>query len=265
MTTNDLYFPNQHGLKMIHVPEAWDITPGDASVEMAQFDTGCAMHPDLAANVVLDGQTPYTTFGTWAAGVIAATANNDIGIAGVCQHLKLRAYRTIWSEEHLAESIVTAMKTNAKIAVTGYALGDWRYRKDFDRSLNAWHGKGDRMLVCPSGDAYSGGTIVKGQGDPRLLVVGACNLDGTRASYSKYGRSVTLWAPGHAVVTDMGGSYVSSDTTKIAAAFVAGVAGLVRAANPSLTGNLIQQILIETATPMACGPVVNALAAVEAA
>lgn len=262
---NDPMFLNQHALQMIHVPEAWEITTGSASVEMAQFDTGCATHPDLAANVVLDGLPPFNTFGTWTAGIVAATANNNIGISGVCQHLKLHTFRTIWSEEHLAESLTLAKATTAKVGLTGYALSGWSYRNDFEATLNGWSQSGQRIIICPIGDTYSGGRLIKGQADPRLFAIGACNLDGTKASWSNYGRRATLWAPGHAIVTDMGGSYASTDTTKVAAALVAGVAGLVLAVKPSLTGKQVRDLLVSTATPMACGPVVNALAAVEAA
>jgi subtilisin family serine protease len=265
-TTNDPYFPNQYGLAMIHVPEAWDLEIGKSLTHVAQFDTGVAAHPDLGANVVLSAQPPYTTFGTWAAGIVAATANNAAGMAGVCQHVTLHAYRTIWSEEHLAESFALAQAIpGLKIGLTGYALMGWSYRPEFGRTLDAWNANGTRLLVCPAGDTYSGGKLIKGSGDARLLAVGACNLDGTKASWSNYGRGVKLWAPGHSVVTDMGGGYASSDTTKIATAIVAGVAGLVASVNSSLTGLQIQQLLIATATPMACGPVVNALAAVQAA
>jgi subtilisin family serine protease len=288
-TPNDPYFVNQHALAFMQVPEAWAVTTGSSSVEMAQFDTGVQSHPDLGINVVLDNLPIYSAFGTWAAGIVAATTDNGIGIAGICQHLTFRVYRTIWSEEHLAESFALAQATGAKIGVTGYALAGWHSRPEFDRTLSLWSNSGQRILICPAGDVYSGGQRVKGKNDTRLLVVGACNTDGQRAAggaltvvrqnlegfagntdgqraiYSNLGSTVDLWAPGHATVTNIDGGYAASDTTKIAAAHVAGVAGLVASANPSLTGAEIQSILISTATHMACGPVVNALAAVQAA
>jgi len=259
---NDPYFPAQFGLQLMQVPAAWEITTGSAAIEMAQFDTGVVAHEDLTENVVLDGLPIYSAFGTWAAGIVCADTDNGLGIAGVCPHLTFNVYATIWSEEHLAESFALAEATSAKIGVTGYALAGWHARHEFDLSLDDWSANGTRILICPAGE---GGQRIRGPNDARLLVVGACALDGAAEAYSNTGKAVDLWAPGHATFTDISGGYAASDSTKIAAANVAGVAALVASVNPALTGAEIQSILLATATPMACGPVVNALAAVEAA
>ncbi len=262
---NDPYFPSQWGLQLIRVPEAWDVTTGSAAVHIAQFDTGVFAHEDLTENVLVEpAPPPFSALGTWHAGVIAADTNNGLGIAGVCQHATLHAYRVIWSEEHLAEAFALAESTPAKIGVTGYALLGWHARREFDAVLDGFSAGGERILICPAGTNFAGGQRLRGPNDARLLVVGACNLDGTRASYSNFGPKVDLWAPGHATTTVEGG-YGATDSTAVATAYVAGVAGLVGAANPALTGRGIKDILILTAQPMACGPVVDARAAVDAA
>jgi len=263
---NDPYFPNQAALEQLHVPQAWEVTTGSAAVVVAQFDTGVAAHPDLGANVVLDGLVPYSPLGTWSAGIVCATTDNGIGIAGVCQHLTLNAYRTIWSEEHLAESFTLARATAAKIGLTGYALAGWHARHEFDLALDGWYANGQRILICPAGDTFSGGTRLRGPNDSRLLVVGA--LDGTsRAAYSNWGSGVDLWAPGHGLVTDpTTGDIAATDSTRCATAYVAGIAGLLLDVDSTLTGAQVQAILVFTADPLPNGDLlVNARAAVAAA
>ena len=74
--SNDTYFINQHGLQLMRIPQAWDITEGDRDIQILQFSTGVANHEDLTENVVGDGLLPFNDFGTWMAGVICANTNN---------------------------------------------------------------------------------------------------------------------------------------------------------------------------------------------
>jgi len=102
----DPLFDEQWGLAQIHAPEAWATATG-AGVTVAVIDTGIDFaHPDLAGKIVggitFDGcgstgcgdgsKAPGfagSPHGTWVAGVIAATAGNGIGIAGVAPEASL--------------------------------------------------------------------------------------------------------------------------------------------------------------------------------
>jgi len=107
--------PDNPQIKHIYAPEAWDIEKGSSKVVVAVVDTGVrpfyvfddngvcirAPHPDLV-NRILPGGVDFgemdydpsppeddnaaqvATHGTHCAGIIAAQANNSIGIAGVC-------------------------------------------------------------------------------------------------------------------------------------------------------------------------------------
>lgn len=98
--TNDYFFSSQWGLNNQYYPEydinycnVRSITTGSSNIIVAVFDSGIQMdHPDLNnissicyniedntnTNVIINGH------GTWCAGVIGATANNSIGVAGIC-------------------------------------------------------------------------------------------------------------------------------------------------------------------------------------
>ncbi len=107
-----------------------------------------------------------------------------------------------------------------------------------------------------------------------VFCVGALGHDSTeRASYSNWGRrggGVDLFAPGTVLVgPDPTTSRVHSvNGTSFASPYLAGVAALVKAADPSLSAGAIEGILIDTAKTSADGRVrryVNALAAVKRA
>lgn len=107
-----------------------------------------------------------------------------------------------------------------------------------------------------------------------VFCVGALAHDSTgRASYSNWGRrggGVDLFAPGRTLV---GGDPAQSGLhgvsgTSFASPYLAGVAALVKATDPSLSGRAIERILIDTAKTSSDGRVrkyVDALAAVRQA
>jgi len=84
---------------------------------------------------------------------------------------------------------------------------------------------------------------------PRTLTVGATNVDGTKASFSSWGSSVNVWAPGVQIPvgptpTATGGTSVSG--TSFSTALAAGVAAMVRAVNPGLNVDQVRDLLVNT-------------------
>ena len=93
---NDPYYLfYQWGPAKIEADLAWDVMTGNSSLLVAVIDTGIDYyHPDLVGNYVPLGydwihnsSTPLDDngHGTHVAGIIAATLNNAVGIAGVAQ------------------------------------------------------------------------------------------------------------------------------------------------------------------------------------
>src|SRR4030042_505300 len=88
---DDPFFTNQWGLTKVGAPQAWDVTTGSNSINIAILDTGVDVdHPDLA-NKIVDNRnftTSNTTddiygHGNHVAGIAAANTNNGQGVRGL--------------------------------------------------------------------------------------------------------------------------------------------------------------------------------------
>jgi subtilisin family serine protease len=101
---NDPLFDLQTNLVALGIARAHERTQG-AGVHIALIDTGVdARHPDLRGRILrthsyLTMRTPdaaLTRHGTAMAGVIAAVANNHIGIVGIAPQAQLEVFEACW-------------------------------------------------------------------------------------------------------------------------------------------------------------------------
>ncbi|HSS48073.1 MAG TPA: S8 family serine peptidase, partial [Thermoanaerobaculia bacterium] len=118
----------QHGSQALHVQQAHRLATGKG-VKVAVIDTGVDFqHPDLlgriakASDFVHQRNAPFTAdvHGTAVAGVIAAGANNDVGIVGVAPGADLYALKACWprapgSREAACTSYTLALAVEAAI------------------------------------------------------------------------------------------------------------------------------------------------------
>ena len=106
-----------------------------------------------------------------------------------------------------------------------------------------------RLFPAPPGnDGSNAGTFPAG--DRRVIGVSATDQNDALASWSNYGPSIFMAAPGVGIAsTYPGASYVTWDGTSASAAIVAGSAALMRAADPSLANGVIVNRMARTADP----------------
>ena len=107
---NDPLYPVQPAAKQWRLAELHELATG-RGVRVAIIDSGIsARHPDLAGQLIVsrnfvDGQKAASELhGTGIAGIIAAKADNGIGIAGVAPQARILGLRACWQAGRSPES-----------------------------------------------------------------------------------------------------------------------------------------------------------------
>ena len=276
--TNDAYWRGQWAMYQIGFADiAASVLPTSAPT-VAVVDTGVDYtHPDLLNKVTkgpdyIDGDMDpqdTTGHGTHVAGTIAAINNNNLGIAGVSGPSKILAVRVG------TESGIPIFSGAAGIAYAADATGV--------KVINlSWGGPWDAPYIADA-VAYAVGKNIlvvaaAGNGDTTdpsypasdsaVLSVGATDTDipksdfqwgdhgdDYKATFSNYGSTVDIAAPGVAIssTTPVAGSvyyypnYADSDGTSMASPCVAGAAALVWGKWPTMTAQQVSDLLTSTA------------------
>lgn len=287
---NDRYRSSLWALEAVHAYEAWDTVRVEGSVVVAVLDSGVKTdHEDLqgrllpgynAMNKTDDVMDTYG-HGTHIAGIIAATANNGVGVAGVSYNAKILPIKVMDGKSvstfDLTEGIehIVGLSGSGAPKIVNISIGTSENTTtspdgSLDEAIQAMHSKG--MLVVYAGannddgayqawnsypcdfDLNSAGT----GGHPESIGVINVNRSDERAVTSNFNaegkRTKTLSAPGTNIYSAWSnGGYNYQGGTSMAAPCVAGVAALVFAANPSLSAADVKRILEDTARDL--GPI----------
>jgi subtilisin family serine protease len=261
----DPYAHLQHSSQALHLDQAHRIATGKG-VRVAVVDTGIDFdHPDLRGRVVKaqnlvdsTGAGTFTTeiHGTAVAGVIAATAGNDIGIAGVAPGAEIYALKACWQQAPGGWEAVCNSYTLAKAV-------DFAILQDSQVLNFSLAGPPDPLLGRLIGTALAKGIVVVAAdgGSPSQSfpasqegVLGVQGLgDGKGNSPAPAGRGPgpALAAPAVDIVTTVPkGSYDFFSGSSLAAAQVSGVAALLLEKDPRLTPARIAEVIRKTARPL---------------
>ena len=310
-TVNDPYFTAQWALKNtaqqsyytnnadMNVGEAWNITNGKANIKIAVIDVGVdTNHIDLqeqllpgydALNGITKGYPDVNNneaHGTACAGIIAAKADNDIGIAGIansCKVIPIRVYaggesNYTTNTNALVNGISWAWQVG-KADVISCSIGiddeylnlailflglDTTVIADAIRqaAINGRDGKG-LPIFFSAGNSYKSSTIWPSRLS-EVIAVGATNMcdqlkspdDCSSENWgSCYGKNLDVCAPGVEIYsTDLSGSngYTNNDYTSLfngtsaACPNAAGVMALVLSINGNLSLEEARLILEST-------------------
>ena len=196
-----------------------------------------------------------TGHGTHVSGIIAAKANNGIGIAGIAPNCHLMPLRagfkygggTYLQNDDLAAAIVYAADNGAQ--VINMSWGDTVRAFIIEDAIEYAYHRGC-VLVGAAGNSAAVGSYY-----PAALesVISVAGLGQEKQLYdgSNFGATIDIAAPGEEILsTALNGEYQKRDGTSMAAAHVSGVAALVLSANPHATHIEIQEKLTTTAKPL---------------
>jgi len=187
--------------------------------------------------------------GTAVAGIIAATGDNRIGIAGVAHGTKLMILRAgtargLLEEDDVAAAIFYAVDKGARII--NMSFGDTE-EAPFLRDVIAYAYQRGLCLVASAGNSGDD-TPHYPAGLQETFGVGASTESDEVASFSSFGEAVDFVAPGVSVLTTApGGRYERLTGTSAAAPVVSGICALLLAANPQFTVEQLRGKLAATA------------------
>lgn len=271
----------QWNLQRLELPAAWVTTTGSADVIVAVIDTGVdAGHPDLAGKLAPGwdfmrrtadtspraDEGPVAGYGTALAGVVAATTNNGLGVAGVSWNAKIQPLKAFRRNEFAApvgltvqvitETLEFARRNQAKIVLMPFALPQLspEQKQVIGEALAEAHNAGV-LLIAPVGESI-GGSSPWPAAAPNVIGVTATQPlpDGREAVLvgATTGDAVTVAAPGALIPTtywdsDLKSTYFSGVGTDFAAAHVAGLAALIWSVNPTLPPDQVRQKIIQSA------------------
>lgn len=218
--------------------------------------------------------------GTFISSLIAGAHNNGFGGKGVCPVCLILPIRFIGADGlgdnfDAVRAIEYAINSDAK--VINLSFGDTRKDNDIVAAVKKAQDK-DVLVVIAAGnwgwnndqnEVYPANLNL-----PFTLTVAATNKAGDLWVDSAWGiESVQIAAPGEGVFgSTLNNNWESGNGTSLATPLVAGVAGMIRAANPNLSAKITKQILLATVTKnsqlknkVASGGILNAKEAVKCA
>ena len=230
---DDPLFRHQWNLRAIQIPAAWAVSRG-AGATVAVLDTGVAYEtrgrhrraPDLAGTRFVAGydfvdddahpndvapEDGRRSHGTQMAGVIAQTAGNALGGAGVAPLAAIMPIRVL--EPDLSGSVANVARGLRFAADHGADIANLSLAGPVAEPLVSDAiayavAKGVTVVAAAGNDGQA--MVSWPAADPRVIAVGAVGRDLTRAPYSNYGPELDLVAPS-GVGADVPAGYGPSD------------------------------------------------------
>ena len=283
---DDPFYRSQWHYNTINVEQAWEALTnrGSADVIVAVLDTGVlTAHPDLSSNLVsgydfVDGDADANDpgdksingqrssfHGTHVAGTIAASAANATGGVGIAPNVKIMPVRVLGQDGGFGSDIMRGVCFSAQLSssnnalcrnsntaasavdIINLSLGGPGFSDIENELYNAVIAKGI-IVIAAAGNESTSASFYPAAYD-NTVSVAAINRNLEQASYSNFGPTIDVAAPGGDFSVDSGilstwgddrnGSailtYGALQGTSMAAPHVAGVAALMKSAQPSLT------------------------------
>ncbi len=270
---NDPYYGYQWNLRRIGMETAWELATGDGAV-VAVIDTGVRQSlQDLTQTTFLPGYDFVNQdsdpdddegHGSHVCGTIAQSTDNAVGVAGIASlatilPVKVLAVDGSGSYDVIADGIVWAADQGADIINLSLG-GSADLQVLQDACEYAWS-KGVLLVAAAGNEAST--TPSYPAAYEVCLSVSAIDSQDALASYSNYGATIDIAAPGGDSGDFDGDGYddmILQNTfgsagdwfyfyagTSMAAPHVAGVAALLKGVNPGLSNVELRTILESTA------------------
>jgi cell wall-associated protease len=217
-----------------------------------------------------DVEGPDALHGTHVAGIVGATRNNDIGMNGIADNVRLMSVRTVPDgderDKDVANAIRYAVDNGALVINMSFGKGYSWNKKVVDDAVK-YAEKNDVLLVHAAGNSaqnndeynnfpnrnFDRKCFLGRKAAKNWIEVGALNYsqdESLVAPFSNYAKKdVDVFAPGMAIyATVPDNQYQFLQGTSMAAPVVAGLAAALRSYYPRLTAEQVKEIIISSST-----------------
>lgn len=270
---NDAVRRAEYWIDSLGIRQAWNTTRG-AGQRIAVLDTGVANGPaELSGAVVagmdasgtgsVDGRTPIgssddSSHGTLVGSIAAARGTGSgTGMIGVAPEAELLSVSLgfgpdapISFDQQVADGIRWAVDNGATVINLSFTTNDLTWPQSWDSAFS-YAFEHNVVVVVAAGNRGSGTTRVGAPATiPGVLAVAGVTPEGVASQEaSTQGIVIGVSAPSEQLVgITPDGSAVRWNGTSGAAPIVAGIAALVRAANPGISADNVIERIIRTAT-----------------
>lgn len=276
-TPNDLNTSQQYALDVIQAEEAWEINKGSADVVVAIVDNGVNInHEDIqpnrwlntgeiANNGIDDDLNGYTddlygwdaadsdndptppaggpgpfVHGSHCAGIASAKTNNGVGIASIGYNVSImgvKATRDNSDGKTLSaayEGVDYAISAGAN--VISMSFGSSGGFLTWDILINQAQSRGIFMVAAAGNDDSDSEFYPAAY--PYVFSVGATDPNDNKASFSNYGSTIDVMAPGlniYSTYFQTNSTYGNLSGTSMSTPLVAGLAGLLLSYDSSIS------------------------------
>ena len=213
---------------------------------------------------------PAALHGTHVSGIIAAARNNDLGIDGIADNVRIMTVRAVPDgDEHdkdIALAIRYAADNGAKVINMSFGKGFSPQKNWVDDAVKYAESKGV-LLVHAAGNSHQNldttnnfpNPVFEGGGRANnWITVGASgdpSAGGFTASFSNYGKKeVDVFAPGVKIYSTVpgGNTYQNLQGTSMASPVVAGLAAFILQYFPKLTPQQVKMVIEKSARTPSC-------------
>jgi len=241
------------------------------------------LNPDLEARAkivgddpdVRDGKVygnnilklPDASHGTGVAGLIGAVRNNNYGIDGIADNVRIMSVKAVPNgdeyDKDIANAIHYAVDNGAKVINMSFGKKISPHKDWVDEAFK-YAAKKDVLLVLAAGNesqdvdkipSYPNGNYLDSTTTDNLIDVGASGPKlgkNLAADFSNYGKkNVDIFAPGVKVTSiDADAEFNTEDGTSFSAPIVSGIAALILEYYPNLSAKQVKEAILESATPL---------------
>ncbi|MFB7641233.1 S8 family serine peptidase [Peribacillus butanolivorans] len=258
---NDPAYIDQWHHKTLGTQAAWTKTMGSKEMVVAIIDDGIDRnHEDLKGKIdhpydaVRNRKNiiPVGEHGTHIAGIIAGSANNDLGGTGVAPNIKIMPINVFNGKyadtADIIEAIHYAVQQGADII--NMSLGETSYSEALNKAVQEAYSKGLLIVAATGNEGDMGKSVqrVYPAAFSHVISVAATDSKDKRTSYSNYHSTVDIAAPGDYILSTLPNNrYGWMSGTSMATPMVAGVAALIWSNEPKLTKYEVEYRLYDSA------------------